>query len=82
MVSRDTEIGEPRGGGALVSQSEAERRRTPATPQPGPKSRPVVPIAGARRGSYVVRDNNTGDVIQISNKNDPHWVPDQTIKNP
>jgi len=33
-------------------------------------------------GSYVVRDNKTGDVIQISNRNDPHWVPDQTIKNP
>ena len=27
-------------------------------------------------------DNKTGDVIQISNRNDPHWVPDQTIKNP
>lgn len=35
-----------------------------------------------KNGSYVVRDDKTGDVIQISNKNDPHWVPDQTIKNP
>ena len=33
-------------------------------------------------GSYVVRDNKTGNVIQISNKNDPNWVPDPTIKNP
>lgn len=33
-------------------------------------------------GSYVVRDNKTGDVIQISNRNDPNWVPDQTIKKP
>jgi RHS repeat-associated protein len=33
-------------------------------------------------GSYVVRDNESGDVIQISNRNDPNWVPDQTIKNP
>jgi RHS repeat-associated protein len=33
-------------------------------------------------GSYIIKDNQTGDVIQISNKNDPGWVPDQTIKNP
>jgi len=33
-------------------------------------------------GSYVVRDNKTGDILQISNRNDPNWIPDQTIKNP
>ncbi|MBF0207508.1 MAG: hypothetical protein HQK53_11530 [Oligoflexia bacterium] len=25
-------------------------------------------------GSYVVRNNNTGDVVQINNKNDPGWL--------
>ncbi|QNT75857.1 colicin E5-related ribonuclease [Dehalogenimonas etheniformans] len=24
-------------------------------------------------GSYVVRKDKTGDIIQISNKNDPNW---------
>jgi len=33
-------------------------------------------------GSYVVRDNATGTIIQISNRNDPNWVPDPTIQNP
>ncbi len=33
-------------------------------------------------GSYVVRDNVTNHVIQISNKLDPKWIPDATIINP
>jgi hypothetical protein len=35
-----------------------------------------------RDGSYVVRDNKTGDVVQVSNRNDPTWVPDATINDP
>ncbi|WP_129716182.1 colicin E5-related ribonuclease [Pedobacter sp. SYP-B3415] len=35
-----------------------------------------------RDGSYVVKDNKTGDIIQVSNWNDPNWVPDNTIANP
>ncbi|MEF2964205.1 colicin E5-related ribonuclease [Paenibacillus sp. M1] len=33
-------------------------------------------------GSYVVVENNSEKVIQVSNKNDPLWIPDSTIKNP
>jgi hypothetical protein len=33
-------------------------------------------------GTYVVRDNKTGDIIQVSNRNDPGWLPDATISNP
>lgn len=33
-------------------------------------------------GSYVVRDNKTFEIIQVSNRNDPQWVPDPTIINP
>lgn len=33
-------------------------------------------------GSYVVRDNSTGEIIQVSNRHDPNWVPDPTIQNP
>ena len=32
-------------------------------------------------GSYVIRDNVTGDVIQISHRNKP-WVPDREIIDP
>ena len=36
-----------------------------------------------KAGGYVVRDNVTGEIIQISNlKNPGSWVPDQTIINP
>lgn len=28
----------------------------------------------AADGSYVVRNDNTGVIVQISNKNDPNWV--------
>lgn len=33
-------------------------------------------------GSYVVKDNKTGEIIQVSNRNDPNWIPDSTIVNP
>lgn len=33
-------------------------------------------------GSYVIRDGVTGDIIQVSNKNDPNWIPDPAIHNP
>jgi hypothetical protein len=32
--------------------------------------------------SYVVRDNTTGKIIQVSNRNDPNWAIDSTITNP
>jgi protein-disulfide isomerase len=31
-------------------------------------------------GHYVVRDNATADIIQISNRNDPNWIPDPAIQ--
>lgn len=33
-------------------------------------------------GSYIVRDNVTDEVIQVSNRLDPKWIPDATITNP
>lgn len=33
-------------------------------------------------GSYVVKDNVTNQIIQISNRLDPNWIPDVTIINP
>ena len=33
-------------------------------------------------GAYVVRDNITKEIIQISNRLDPKWIPDSTIFNP
>lgn len=35
-----------------------------------------------REGFYVVRDNVTGLIQQISNRLDPKWIPDATIINP
>lgn len=35
-----------------------------------------------RDGSYVVRDDATKAIIQVSNRNDPNWVPDPSITKP
>jgi filamentous hemagglutinin len=28
----------------------------------------------AKDGSYVIRNDRTGAIVQVSNKNDPKWV--------
>jgi hypothetical protein len=33
-------------------------------------------------GSYVVRDDVTEEIVQISNRNDPNWIPDRSIEDP
>jgi RHS repeat-associated protein len=35
-----------------------------------------------KEGFYVVKDNLTNEIIQISNRLDPNWIPDATIINP
>ena len=35
-----------------------------------------------KEGFYVVKDNVTNEIIQISNRLDPGWVPDASIVNP
>ena len=35
-----------------------------------------------KEGAYVVRDNVTKQIIQVSNRLDPKWIPDATIINP
>ena len=33
-------------------------------------------------GSYVILDDITNEIVQISNRYDPRWVPDANIQNP
>ena len=33
-------------------------------------------------GNYIVRDDMTGDLVQMSNRNDPDWIPDSSIRDP
>ena len=35
-----------------------------------------------KEGAYVVRDNVTGELVQVSDKFDPGWIPDKSIINP
>ena len=35
-----------------------------------------------KEGNYVVRDDVTGDLVQLSNRNDPDWMPDLSISDP
>lgn len=36
----------------------------------------------AKDGSYVVKDDISHEIIQVSNRADPNWMPDPTIDNP
>ena len=33
-------------------------------------------------GGYVVRDSVNGEIVQVSNRSDPNWVPDPSIADP
>jgi hypothetical protein len=33
-----------------------------------------------RDGSYVVRNDRTKEIVQLSNRNDPDWTPDDRIQ--
>jgi len=35
-----------------------------------------------KSGAYVVRDNITGEIVQVSNRLNPGWIPDGTIIDP
>ncbi|WP_408981024.1 colicin E5-related ribonuclease [Pseudomonas sp. B21-017] len=36
--------------------------------------RGLSPFLLAKDGSYVVRNDRTGAIVQVSNKKDPNWV--------
>jgi len=35
-----------------------------------------------KEGAYVIKDDITNEIFQISNKADPNWIPDKNILNP
>jgi hypothetical protein len=50
-----------------------------STDNTGGKAEPAT-VYGSKRGGYVVVNDMTGRVIQISDKNNPRWVPDDRIE--
>jgi filamentous hemagglutinin len=43
------------------------------------KSNPAL-VYGSKQGGYVVVNDRTGRVVQISDRTDPAWVPDSRIE--
>lgn len=55
-----------------------DNRSAGKTPDGLPRSDPAS-VYGSKSG-YVVVNNRTGEVVQVSGKNDPGWIPDSRIK--
>ena len=45
-------------------------------------SRYTATLCYAKDGSYIIIDDMTMEIVQISNKNDPNWILDSGIINP
>ncbi|MBN1281833.1 MAG: hypothetical protein JW985_02585 [Alphaproteobacteria bacterium] len=50
--------------------SAVDDRNNPLT---GIKNNDPATLYQAKDGSYVIRNNKTGDVVQVSDKSNPHW---------
>ncbi len=44
----------------------------------GDKGEPAT-VYGSKDGDYVVVNDKSGEVVQVSNKNNPEWKPDRRI---
>jgi len=64
------------GQGAVGATSD--NRSAAKTPDGLPRSDPAS-VYGSKNG-YVVVNDRTGEVVQVSGKNDPGWIPDSRIQ--
>jgi len=55
-----------------------DNRSASKTPDGLPRNDPAS-VYGSKNG-YVVVNNRTGEVVQVSGKNDPGWIPDSRIQ--
>ncbi|WP_240988334.1 colicin E5-related ribonuclease [Cupriavidus phytorum] len=58
--------------------STTDNRSGAKTPDGVPRS-DTASVYGSKSG-YVVINDRTGEVVQVSGKNDPGWIPDSRIK--
>jgi RHS repeat-associated protein len=54
-------------------------KRSPGKTDDGKGRNDSATVYGPKEGGHVVVNDTTKEVIQISNKNDPNWVPDSRI---
>lgn len=54
-----------------------DKRSSGKTPDGLPRNDPAS-VYGSKNG-YVVVNDRTGEVVQVSGKNDPGWIPDSRI---
>ncbi|WSH31082.1 colicin E5-related ribonuclease (plasmid) [Rhizobium beringeri] len=58
--------------------STTDNRSAAKTPDGLPRN-DMASVYGSKSG-YVVVNDRTGEVVQVSGKNDPGWIPDSRIK--
>ncbi len=59
--------------------TSTDDRRGSKTEDGGKRSDPAT-VYGSKDGGYVVVNDKTGEVVQVSDKKDSHWKPDSRIK--
>ncbi|MEX3934364.1 colicin E5-related ribonuclease [Paraburkholderia phymatum] len=55
-----------------------DNRSAAKTPDGQPRN-DTASVYGGKNG-YIVVNDRTGEVVQVSGKNDPSWIPDSRIK--
>lgn len=68
LVNNTTPIGETVDKRRPNKTSDGKGRNDPAS------------VYGTKTGGHVIINDVTGEVTQISDKNDKHWIPDSRIK--
>ncbi|WP_374463308.1 colicin E5-related ribonuclease [Microtetraspora sp. AC03309] len=59
-------------------RDDDENRSLTKTPNGAPRN-DSASVYGSKSG-YVVVNDRAGEVVQVSGKNDPSWIPDSRIK--
>ena len=68
---RDTVSGEPIG--------KTKDQRGPKKTSDGERRDDPASVYGSKEEGHVIVNDKTGEVVQVSDKNDPNWVPDDRI---
>jgi filamentous hemagglutinin len=46
----------------------------------GTKKNDPATVYGSKEDGHVIQNDNTGEIVQISDKTDPDWIPDPKIE--
>jgi hypothetical protein len=67
----DNEIVDDAINNSIRTVQTSDTRNNPLT---GVKNNDPATAYYSKNGGYVVRNDRTGDIVQVSDRNDPNWV--------